>query len=306
MGFLIKPIAFGALILAGYLLRRKDICNDGDQKALSKLVLNITLPAAVIHSFFGFERQLSLYIMIGMGFLCSLIPLLAAFCLTGKMNRQDRTFTMINIAGYNIGCFTLPLIQNFFGSTGAVAACMFDTGNAVMMTGGSYALVTTLLHLNTGDDGSAQPPVWKRFLSSVPFDTYMLMLVISSVGIQIPAWLDSLIEPVYQANSFMAMLMIGMMLRPIHGSAALWNTARVILGRLAFACIFSLSIYYFAPLSMEMRQVLAVTAFAPVSTLAPIYTEKCKGDNALSSFTASVSIIIGLFVMSGLSIWFRM
>lgn len=57
MGFLIKPIAFGALILAGYLLRQKGFCNDHDQKALSKLVLNVTLPAAVIHSFYGFERD---------------------------------------------------------------------------------------------------------------------------------------------------------------------------------------------------------------------------------------------------------
>ena len=70
--------------------------------------------------------------------------------------------------------------------------------------------------------------------------------------------------------------------------------------------IFSLSIYHFAPLSLEMRQVLAVTVFAPVSTLAPIYTEKCKGDTAVSSFTASVSIVIGLFVMSGLAMWFRL
>lgn len=52
MGFLIKPIAFGALILAGYLLRQKGFCDEHDQKALSKLVLNVTLPAAVIHSFY--------------------------------------------------------------------------------------------------------------------------------------------------------------------------------------------------------------------------------------------------------------
>lgn len=221
------------------------------------------------------------------------------------MNRQDRIFTMINMTGYNIGCFTLPLIQNFFGSGGAVAACMFDTGNAVMMTGGAYALVTTLLHLNTAGNGTGQVPVWKRFLSSVPFDTYMLMLIISSVGIRIPSWLDTLIEPVYQANSFMAMVMIGLMLRPIKEKAALRSAARVITGRLAFAALFSFCLYHFAPLSLEMRQVLAVTAFAPVSTLAPIYTEKCGGDNALSSFTASVSIIVGLFIMSGMAVWFR-
>ena len=122
MGFLIKPAAFGALILAGCLLRHKNILSSNDQKTFSRLVLNITLPAAVIHSFYGFEKEPSLYLMIAMGFLCSLLPFLAAYCLTGKLNRQDRMFTMVNIAGYNIGCFTLPLIQNFFGQTGSVAA----------------------------------------------------------------------------------------------------------------------------------------------------------------------------------------
>ena len=70
--------------------------------------------------------------------------------------------------------------------------------------------------------------------------------------------------------------------------------------RLLFGAVFSAMLYFFLPFSLEVRQVLAVVAFAPVTSLAPIYTERCQGDGALSSLTLSISIVISLTVMIGI------
>ena len=53
---------------------------------------------------------------------------------------------MLNFSGYNIGAFTLPFIQNFLGSFGVIAICMFDVGNSISCTGGSYALTTMAIN----------------------------------------------------------------------------------------------------------------------------------------------------------------
>ena len=58
--------------------------------------------------------------------------------------RQD--FYVFNLAGYNIGCFTLPFAQSFLGPFAVVATCMFDVGNSIMCTGGTYALTSGLVH----------------------------------------------------------------------------------------------------------------------------------------------------------------
>lgn len=208
-------------------------------------------------------------------------------------------FLMLNCTGYNIGCFALPVIQGFFGAAAGVAACMFDIGNAVMMTGGAYALTSALLGIKA--QGEAPVPVWKRFLTSIPFDTYLLMLILAVAGILIPEGLDVYLAPAAQANSFLAMLMLGLLMKPLESRDGLGLLAGAVGLRLVYAAVSALLIVCFLPVEEEARQVLAVTVFAPVSALAPVYTEKFGGDGALAGFATSVTIVIGLAVMSGVA-----
>ena len=53
-----------------------------------------------------------------------------------------------------------------------------------------------------------------------------------------------------------------------------------------------------------MRQTLCIVCFAPLSSLAPIYTDRCHGDTALASFTNSVSIAVSLVIMLALGLGF--
>ena len=51
---------FIAIIIMGYILRKKNFLKEGDFTVLSKIVLKITLPAAIISSFSGKEIDLAL------------------------------------------------------------------------------------------------------------------------------------------------------------------------------------------------------------------------------------------------------
>ena len=51
---------FIAIIFMGYILRKKNFFKEGDFTVLSKIVLKITLPAAIVSSFAGKEIDLAL------------------------------------------------------------------------------------------------------------------------------------------------------------------------------------------------------------------------------------------------------
>lgn len=183
--------------------------------------------------------------------------------------KDKRAFSMINVCGFNIGCFALPFVQNFFGPGGMIIACLFDIGNAFLVTGGSFAFTSTFLHTNPEKKQSAST-LLKKFVSSIPFDTYMLMLALVMLDIPVPDIVSTLVKPIASANSFLALLLIGMMFE-FRTRADKYRTMFSVLGwRLLFGATFSAMLYFFLPFALEVRQVLAVIAFAPVTSLAPI------------------------------------
>lgn len=303
MSYLVKPMSYVLVIALGYLLKCAGFFGRDDHRLVSKIMINITLPCAIVQAFDGFEREGTLFLIVGIGFLCALLPMVAMYLATRGVDTRTRVYRMLNIGGYNIGCFSLPLVQAFFGSTGVVAACMFDTGNAVMMTGGSYAMTSTLLGTG-GEARESGRDVLMKFLKSAPFDTYMVMIALAAANVPIPQVVFELTRPAGQANAFVAMLMIGMMFEPAGDPALLRETARELIWRYAFAAAFALVIYFFTPFALEVRRTLAVICFAPLSSLAPIYTDRCHGDAALASFTNSASIAVSLVLMMILSMLF--
>ena len=118
-----------------------------------------------------------MFIIVGIGFGLACLPMVLMYLTTRGVDTRLRAYRMLNIGGYNIGCFSMPLIEVFFGSTGVITACMFDTGNAVMMTGGSYAMTSTLLKTG-GEEREGAKDVLMKFLKSAPFDTYMVMFAL--------------------------------------------------------------------------------------------------------------------------------
>lgn len=305
MSYMARPISYVLVIILGYTLKRAGFLGKADQQTLSKIMFNITLPCTIIQGFSGFERDTSLFWLVGIGFVCAFLPMLLMYLTTHGVETKLRAYRMLNIGGYNVGCFSLPLLEAFFGSACVVPAFMFDTGNAVMMTGGSYAMTSTLLGTGTESRESAKDILFK-FLKSIPFDTYMIMFAMILLNVELPELLFTLTRPAGQANGFLAMLIIGLLFEPMLDKALIRETAREMACRYAFAAVSAAACYFLTPFDLIVRQTLAVLCFAPLSSLAPIYTGRCHGDTALSGFTNSVSIAISLMCMMGLSIIFIM
>ncbi|MCI7703530.1 MAG: AEC family transporter [Clostridiales bacterium] len=303
MNYMVKPLSYVLLIVLGYALKRAGFFGREDYRLMSRIMINITLPCTIVRAFSGFSRDPQMFLIVGISFVCSMLPPILMYLATPGVDTRLRAYRMINIGGYNIGCFSLPLIEAFFGGTGVVAACMFDVGNAVMMTGGAYALTSTLLKTG-GETRESARDILMKFLRSAPFDTYLIVFLLMALNVQLPEAVYTLAQPAANANAFIAMLMIGMMFEPAGDRTKLTEAAHELAVRYAIAAVFALACYFLTPFSLIIRQTLVVLCFAPLSSLAPIYTDRCRSDTALASFTNSVSIAVSLVAMLALSMIF--
>lgn len=293
---LLKASAYIFIIVLGYALKRAHFFSPTDYKLIMKIALNITMPAAVITNFasYGFSTSLLYVTLLALG--CNLIMWGLGFVFSIKKGRDVRVLYTLNFPGYNIGSFTMPYVQGFLGALGVVVTCLFDAGNAIMCTGGSYALTSRAA--GTGEKPRLSHTLKKLF--STPFCTYVLMLILAIAGVSIPSFILPITTTIGNANGFMAMLMVGTMFEFNPDPAFLKQSATILCARYAMAACFSALFYFVLPFSLEIRQVLAIIAFAPCSAMSPAFTQKMEGNGALSSFTGSVSILISVVVMTTL------
>ena len=111
---------------------------------------NIVLPGAIVYSFATNPHDISLLLISVFAFLFAFIPVVFIFLATRKRNVTDRAFLMLNGAGFNLGCFSFPVVQSFWGAGAVVPAAMFDIGNCVMVAAGTNVLTQQLLHIQPG------------------------------------------------------------------------------------------------------------------------------------------------------------
>ncbi|MBR5584427.1 MAG: AEC family transporter [Lachnospiraceae bacterium] len=281
---------FIAIIVMGYLLRKKNFFKEGDFTVLSKIVLKITLPAAIISSFSGKEIDLALLSLALISLLAGVIYIIIMYVLNIKKGKDAQAFEMLNTAGYNIGNFTMPFVQSFLGPIGVITTSLFDVGNACVCLGGAYSVASVVK-----GGGSFSPlKIIKALSKSVAFDSYVLMVLLTIFHLKLPAVVVSFADIIANANAFMAMLMIGVGFKLSGERSQIGSIVRILSVRYGVAVFVALGCYFLLPFSIEVRQALVILAFSPIASAAPAFTGDLKGDVGLSSAVNSISIVCSI------------
>lgn len=299
---IIKALSFVLIIFGAAWLRHAGFFRKEDFRLISDLVLKVTLPCAVISYFSRTDVEASLLYLIPLGVLCNLVTIAAGYFATPASDRARRAFNMINLSGYNIGCFTMPYIQSFLGPSGAIATCLFDAGNSLMCTGATYPMAAAVA--GTGEKSGVKVFL-RRMFSSIPMDTYIIMVILSLLGLKLPHIVTSFTDTVGAANSFLAMAMIGVGFEIHLEKDKLLHIGGLLLGRYVIAFVMALLFWYCTPFSEGIRKILLVISFAPVSAVCAIFTSKCGGDVPISCTVNSLSILISIVCMTVIMIVFR-
>ena len=294
-----KAIAFVLIILIGYMCKRRGVFAPTDYQLVSKIVLNITLPCAVISSFAHFQLDLSLLAAVALGFSGNCVMIFVALMLTRRETLAAKIFYIFSLAGYNIGCFTLPFAQAFLTPFAVVALCMFDVGNSIMCTGMTYALTASCIGYADGHkDRFSMKSIAEKLLHSAPFVVYISMLILSLVGVQFPKSVYTFTDIVGAANPFLSMLMIGMMFEIRLDKQAMGYVKELFSVRYLTSLACAGAFIYFAPFKQEVNYVIALAFMAPCTIIGPIFVEKLGGNVQLASLFNSMTIITSVILFT--------
>lgn len=292
---LVKAFGFLFMIALGFVLKRVGLFSLDDSGLLSKLVLKITLPMAIISNFRGLELNRSYLLSIGVGFGVHIVAIAAVLLLTRKKSPAHKAFYIINTSGYNIGLCTLPYMSSFFAADAVALVCMFDVGNAIMCFGITF---TIAMMIAKGKEGINGKEILKTLFSSMPFVTYLVMILLCAGNVQLPEPVYTVAGMIGQANAFLAMLLIGILFEPKINKSELKDMAGVFLLRMALGVTFALLIYYFLPIPLMYRQILAIIVFSPILSVAPIYTERCGYNRSVAAVLNSFMLPFSMVVMT--------
>ena len=290
---LLRAGSFIAIIVLGYVLKKIGFFKDEDFTILSKITIRITLPCAIVTSFAGKTIDPALLSLTFLAIGCGLIYVLIGYLMNQKNSREQQAFEMLNLPGYNIGTFVIPFAQSFLGAMGVIAVSLFDTGNAVICLGGAYSLAAMVKEGN----GFSLKRIFQALMGSVPFVTYMVMLLTNLLRLPIPSFILSVAGIGNNANAFMAMLMIGVGFKLIITDKKQVGTViRILSIRYGVAAIFALIFYFLLPFELAVRQALVILAVSPIGSAVPGFTQELKGDVGLSSALNSFAMVIGIII----------
>ena len=295
----IKLIAMLFPVALGYFLKQVGFFGKTDYKILAKIAINITLPCTVIASFAKLELDRSLISISVLAFVLNIAVLIyAVITSAGIKNRKLRCMDMFSVVGFNMGNFLIPFAQQFMGSAGVAVTALFDAGNSPMCTGGHYIAITTIV----GEEGKKTTvgDVFRKLLASPPLLVYIVMIIMTAAKLRIPEPVAEICSLTGNANAFVSMFMMGLMFEIHFEKAYMQEAAFVLIRKYAFSVIVALICFYLLPFELLVRQVLVLIAFAPIPSLAAIFTENVKGDVGLCSVITSCSFILSSIFITAL------
>ena len=296
---LIKLLAMFFPVVLGYMLKQVGFFGPTDYRILAKIAINITLPCAVVASFADMELDLSLLGVILLSLVMNVIVAVYALVTSGSIaDPKDRCRDIFCVVGFNMGNFLIPFAQQFMGSTGVAVTALFDAGNSPMCTGGHYVFATTMVPVDSKK--TTWKEVMKKLFSSVPLDVYLVMVIMMVLNLRVPSGIAEVCRLTGNANAYVSMFMMGLMFE-IRFDASYIKAAGFSLARkYLFGGAFALICYFLLPFDLIVRQVLVLICFAPIPSLAAIFTENVKGDVGLASFTTSCSFVISSVIITAL------
>lgn len=296
LNVLIKASGYIAVIFLGIILRRVGFFKESDFSTLSKLVLRVTLPAALIAGSTNRELDPRLLVLALLGFACGIVYIAAGWLFGRHKGKEQQAFDIVNLSGYNIGTFVVPFTQSFLGATGMMVTSIFDVGNAFIALGVSYGVAAA------AKDGSSfdLKRVLKALATSIPFWAHISIMLLNLLHITVPAPILDCAKIIGDANPFLAMLAIGVGFRLTLDRTQIGKIGRLLAIRFGIAAILALGFWYLLPFEKTVRLALMLLAVCPLPSVVPVFTGEIEGDVGLSCSLCSLTIVISIASIVGL------
>lgn len=133
----------------------------------------------------------------------------------------------------------------------------------------------------------------KKLFSSIPFDAYIVMTILSILKLQLPAVMISFADTAGGANAFLALLMLGIGFEIHMDREKIAQIVQILVMRYGIAVLMAVGFYFFAP-SAGSAPDSGNRVSGAGGSIAPAFTGALNGDVEMASAVNSLSIIISI------------
>ncbi len=296
---LINSLVLLAMIALGYLLKRRGVIGSQHRKLFLSLILNITMPCAIIA---GFDMRLNIGELLTPFFIgcgaCLLLNVLAIVTTRGQPG-QSRALTLLMSCGFLIAVFTIPFVQaNMPYAFMAMAA--FDVAQSLFNMGFNYVTSQALARGRDSAERLSPGALLRNVLRSAPLMTYLGLLALRALGLSLPGFVLNFTGKVGGANVFLGMLFIGLVLDLRLERSMLRQLGHILSIRYGVALGVSLLCFFVLRIDPTYAKVITLGLLTPVSNASMAYSEELGCDSKLYGAVSSLSFVIGIITFSAL------
>lgn len=293
-----KIASFIFFIWLGWFLRRSGMLKESAFAAVSALVLNVTLPCLIVTNLNGIKIEGLMLLVVFLGFLTNALMLAYAWTITRRItDEKKRDFARLNLGGFSVGPLAVPYIQAFYPTTGLLTAFMFDVGNVLMSGGGTYAILAGA-HEKQRSVFNVLKVIFSKLVRSGPLLSFVVVVGMSVVGLKFPDSVTTVTKVGAQANTMLAMIMIGESIELSMSREKLWQILKILGNRWLLCILFALSAAFLMPFEGEVRTALILVCLSPVPAMSLIYTAQLGCDVGMGANLNSLSVLISIAMMS--------
>jgi predicted permease len=209
---------------------------------------------------------------------------------------HDKGIARMASVGFNIGLFAYPIIYGLFGPVGLSIAAMLDFGNAFVVFGLSYFL--GYMYSGKRVKGKLRFREFiTLFVTSVPFMSYLIALGMNLTGLRFTGLPSDVIGVLAQANTGMALIVLGLTLDFSFDSCH-WKLIAKVLGlRYIAGLTVGIFLYFLLPFPLVYRTVILFGLTLPVMMAVIPYSVEFSYDTRVAGTIANFTMIISFALM---------
>lgn len=291
------------IILLGYVSKRTGLVKESDGEGISRVVLNVTLPATILSALSTMTID---YSLLSIPVICAIYNLVmtgVGFIFFRKLPRKLKGMLVILIPAFNIGLFAYPLVEAIWGSEGLKYFILLDAGNALAVFGSNFIIASFYSEENARIDYSS---IWKRVMNSLPFLSYFIALGINFMHIQLPPFVLDLARVIAKANMPLSLFMLGLYLSFSFGREHWQRMGQVILLRYLPGIAIGMLLFFLLPMDKMFRITLLLGFILPISMTVIPYSVEFKYDSrfvgTVNNATIIVSFVLVWLVLAGIGV----
>ena len=290
-----KIFIYASILMIGFIGKKLDIFKREHTKFLNNIICYITLPSAIINGFQGVTLTPVLFIGLLVGLVTNVTLMILGQFISKNKTNNERAIFIFSSSCFNIGNFAIPFLSGLVSADGFAAICIFDISVALMCFGVNPAIGNSIM----GNEGKIKVKnVVKKICTSPVFITYVVLILLALLEIKLPSLVLDLTTTMGNANSFLAMLCIGILFE-FKLKKENWKIVFKVLSLRVIVCsIISMLVYFLLPIPSDIKVALCVLLMAPCAGAAPALTESSGADGSVAAVINSISIPLSMALMT--------